>query len=98
MPNFIRFTPVLARCGGGRRRSALLACRYAVLCDSDPDCLYIQILFHLLNAGFTAVTTHLVAAERDGRIHRLAAIDPHRAGAQPISEAVRPADIARPYA
>src|SRR6516162_2323069 len=90
MPNFIRFTPVLARGGGGRRRSATLACRYAVLCGSDPHCLYIQILFHLLNTGFATIAAHLVAAERDGRIHRLVAIDPHRAGAQPASRSGAP--------
>jgi len=82
----------------GRRRSATLACRYAVSCGSDPHCLYIQILFHLLNTGFATIAAHLVAAERDGRIHRLVAIDPHRARAQPLREAVRLADIARPYA
>src|SRR5262249_20339282 len=77
MPNFIRITlrpgPETVRAAMQRRPAQCPT----VLCGSDPDGLYIQILFHLLDARLAAVTTHLVAAERHGRIHRLIAVDPH---------------------
>src|SRR4030081_2282151 len=44
------------------------------------------------------VAAHLVAAERDGRIHRLIAIDPDRAGAQSFCHFVRFADVLGPDA
>jgi hypothetical protein len=52
------------QCPVRRRRclSAAPTCCPAVLCGSDPDRLHIQILFHLPDAGFAAITTHLVAA------------------------------------
>src|SRR5215467_16396870 len=77
MPNFIRITLRPGPRRSGRRCSAAPAQCPTVLCGSDPDGLYIQILFHLLDARLAAVTTHLVAAERHGRIHRLIAVDPH---------------------
>src|SRR3979409_103117 len=44
------------------------------------------------------VAAHLVAAERHGRIHRLVAIDPDRAGTDRPRELVRLAHVARPHA
>src|SRR4029450_5042913 len=73
----------------------------AVLASSlsrlDPDGLDVEVLLDVLQATFTTIAAHLVAAERHGRIHRLVAIDPHRAGADRACELVRLADVARPY-
>src|SRR5215475_2020838 len=97
MPNFIRITPALYRDVRAATQRRPARCP-TVLCGPDPDRLYIQILFHLLDARLAAVTAHLIAAEWHGRIHRLVAVDPHRTGAQSFREAVRLADIARPHA
>src|SRR5215813_11097431 len=98
MPNFIRILPFWPEAAEGGAKSAALACRYAVLCGSDPDGLHIQILFHLLDAGFTTTAAHLIAAERYGRVHPLVAVDPHGAGAQPFRKAMGLTDIAGPHA
>jgi hypothetical protein len=69
--------------------------RSATLRGPDPDRLDVEVLVQLLDAGLAAVTTHLVAAERDGRVHRPVTADPDRAGAQPFREPMRLADVLR---
>src|SRR5215472_9449070 len=91
---------ISSRCSGkeeGQPRSPP-APYLTLLCGLDPDCFDVEVLFHLLDAGFTAVAAHLVAAERHSRVHRLVAVDPHRAGAQPLGEAVRLRHVAGPNA
>src|ERR1700730_15671865 len=64
----------------------------------DPARLHVEIFFHLLEPGFTAVSAHLVAAERHCRGHRLGAVYPYGPGADSACQAMRLAHVPRPDA
>src|SRR5262245_61125226 len=60
----------------------------------DPDGFDIEIFVELLDARLASVTTHLVPAKGDGRVHRLITVDPDRPGPDGPGQAMRLADIA----
>src|SRR5579883_717864 len=64
----------------------------------DPDGFHVEIFLDVLLAGLPAVAAHLVAAEGNGRVHRLIAIDPYRARAQRFRHLMRLAHIGGPNA
>src|SRR5437879_9864610 len=63
-----------------------------------PDCLDVEIFLDVLQAALATIAAHLVAAEGHGRVHRLVAIDPHRAGSDRASHPMRLGDVSGPHA
>src|SRR5882757_8992097 len=91
-----RLLRMTAECAGPT--SSVRSIARTLLTRLDPHRLDVEILLDVLLAGLAAVAAHLVAAERHRGVHRLIAVDPDRACAKRLGDAVRLADVAGPDA